>query len=76
MPQIDIKKLDALHNLILELSCVAYLQSAIQYENYCTLDRTNEIWGESKNYLIDREVEIVEKLRDLIQSKDFYFTLK
>lgn len=76
MPQIDIKKLDELHNLILELSCVAYLQSVIQYENYCTLDRTNEIWGESKNYLIDREVEIVEKLRDLTQSKDFDFTLK
>lgn len=76
MPQIDIKKLDELHNLILELSCVAYLQSVIQYENYCTLDRTNEIWAESKNYLIDREAEIVEKLRGLTQSKDFDFTLK
>lgn len=76
MPQIETKKLDKLHSLILELSCVAYLQSVIQYDNYCMLNETNEIWEEAKNYLIDREVEIVEKLKVLIQSKDFSFTLK
>lgn len=76
MKQIEIKKLDILHSLILELTCVAYLQNVIQYENYCMIDGTNEIWEEAKNYLIDREMEIVEKLKVLTQSKDFSFTLK
>ncbi len=76
MPQIETKKLDKLHNLILELSCISYLQSVIQYDNYCMLDGTNEIWEEAKNYLIDREIEIVTKLKELTQTKDFAFTLK
>lgn len=76
MPQIETKKLDKLHNLILELSCISYLQSVIQYDNYCMLDGTNEIWKEAKNYLIDREIEIVTKLKELTQTKDFAFTLK
>lgn len=52
------------------------MQNVIQYENYCMIDGTNEIWEEAKNYLIDREMEIVEKLKVLTQSKDFSFTLK
>ncbi len=76
MKQIETKKLDMLHNLILELRCVSYLQNIIQYENYSLVDGSNEIWEESKNYLIDRETEIVEKLKTLTQSKDFSFTLK
>lgn len=76
MPQIETKKLDKLHNLILELSCISYLQSVIQYDNYCMLDGTNEIWEEAKNYLIDREIKIVTKLKELTQTKDFAFTLK
>lgn len=76
MKQIETQKLDILHSLILELSCVAYLQNIIQYENYCMLDGSDEVWEETKNYLIDREVKIVEKLRNLIQSNDFAFTLK
>lgn len=76
MPQIETKKLDKLHNLILELSCISYLQSVIQYDNYCMLDGTNEIWGEAKNYLINREIKIVTKLKELTQTKDFAFTLK
>ena len=76
MKQIETQKLDILHSLILELSCVPYLQNIIQYENYCMLDGSDEVWEETKNYLIDREVEIVEKLRNLIQSNDFAFTLK
>ncbi len=75
MKQIETKKLDKLHNLILELSCVAYLQNVTQYENYCLLDDTNEIWEEAKNYLIDREIEIVTKLKKLTQTKDFAFIL-
>ena len=76
MKQIEIQKLDMLHNLILELSCVSYLQNIIQYENYSMLDGSNEIWEEAKNYLIDREAEIVEKLKQLTQTKDFAFTIK
>lgn len=76
MPQIETKKLDKLHNLILELSCISYLQSVIQYDNYCMLDGTNEIWEEAKNYSIDREIKIVTKLKELTQTKDFAFTLK
>lgn len=76
MPQIETKKLDKLHNLILELSCISYLQSVVQYDNYCMLDGTNEIWEEAKNYLIDREIKIVTKLKELTQTKDFAFTLK
>ncbi|MBQ2933830.1 MAG: hypothetical protein IJE02_04355 [Clostridia bacterium] len=75
MKQIETKKLDELHSLILELSCISYLQGIIQYENYSMLDGSNEIWEDAKNYLIDKEGEIVEKLKVLTQSNDFSFTL-
>lgn len=76
MKQIETKKLDKLHSLILELSCVAYLQNVIQYENYCMLDNSNDVWEEAKNYLIDKETEIVSGLRVLTQTKDFAFILE
>ena len=76
MKQIEIKKLDALHNLILELSCVAYLQSVIQYDNYSMDSGSDDVWEETKNYSVDKEVEIVESLRELTQTNDFAFTIK
>lgn len=76
MKQVEIKKLDELHQCILELTCISYLQNVIQYENYSILDDTNEIWEEAKNYLVDRELETISKIRNLTQSPDFAFTVK
>lgn len=76
MKQVEIKKLDDLHQYILELTCISYLQNVIQYENYSILDDTNEIWEEAKNYLVDRELETISKIRNLTQSPDFAFTIK
>ena len=45
--------------------------------DFCVSKTTKGFYDEeTKNYLIDREVEIIEKLRNLIQSNDFAFTLK
>ena len=71
MRKIKIKKYDQLQGYILELSCIAYLQSVIQYDNYAMIDELCEIYGEAKNYLTDREIEIIIKLRDLVYDKDF-----
>ena len=65
------KKTTELENYILELGCIAYLQSVIQHDNH-TLDKDMTImYEEAKGYLIEKEVETVVKLKKLFYSKDF-----
>lgn len=73
MKEIKISELDVLHQYILELSCIVYLQNVIQYENYCMLDNVKEIWKEAKNYLIDKETEVVSMIIKLTQTPDSSF---
>lgn len=60
-----------LENYILELSCIAYLQSVIQYDNYTFDEDLSDMYAEAKSYLVEKEIEIVLKLKKLIYSKDF-----
>lgn len=71
MRKINPKKMTELENYILELSCIAYLQSVIQYDNYALDDDLAEMYDEAKGYLVEKEVETVVKLRKLFYSKDF-----
>ncbi len=71
MQKINSKKMTELENYILELSCIAYLQSVIQYDNYTLDDDLTDIYDEAKGYLVEKEIETVLKLRKLFYSKDF-----
>lgn len=71
MRKIDPKKMAELENCILELGCIAYLQSVIQYDNYTLDDDLTDMYEESKGYLLEKEIETVLKLRKLFYSKDF-----
>ncbi len=71
MQKINPKGMTELENYILELSCIAYLQSVIQYDNYASNDDLTDMYDEAKGYLVEKEVEAVVKLRKLFYSKDF-----
>ncbi len=71
MQKINPKKMTELENYILELSCIAYLQSVIQYDNYILEDDLIDMYDEAKGYLVEKEIETVLKLRKLFYSKDF-----
>lgn len=71
MKKINPQKMTELENYILELSCIAYLQSVIQYDNYALDDDLTEMYNEAKSFLVEKEVETVVKLKELFYSKDF-----
>ena len=71
MKKINPKKMSELENYILELGCIAYLQSVIQYDNHTLDDDLINMYEEAKSYLVEKEVETVVKLSKLFYSKDF-----
>ena len=76
MKKINPKKMTELENYILELSCIAYLQSVIQYDNYALDDDLTKMYNEAKSFLVEKEVEIVVKLKELFYSKDFAVSIE
>lgn len=76
MKKINPKKMTELENYILELSCIAYLQSVIQYDNYSLDDDLTEMYNEAKSFLVEKEVETVVKLKELFYSKDFAVSIE
>ena len=71
MKQVKIENIDKLRAYIAELSCIAYLQDITQYENACALDDFCELWYDTKDYLIKKELEIIGKIRNLLKERDF-----
>ncbi len=76
MKKINPKKMTELENYILELSCIAYLQSVIQYDNCAFDDDLTEMYNEAKSFLVEKEVETVVKLKELFYSKDFAVSIE
>ncbi|MBQ8740596.1 MAG: hypothetical protein IJY79_03480 [Clostridia bacterium] len=76
MRKINPKKMTELENYILELSCIAYLQSVIQCDNYIFDDDLSEMYEEAKSFLVEKEVEAVAKLKEMFYSKDFAVSIE
>lgn len=76
MRKIDPKKMAELENYILELNCIAYLQSVVQYDNYTLDEDIADMYEEAKGYLVEKEVETVVKLRKLFYSKGFTVSIE
>ncbi|MBO5020747.1 MAG: hypothetical protein J6J13_01420 [Clostridia bacterium] len=74
MLKIKFQDLDELYFISLEIEVLTYLQYLTQFDDHED-ETTQNIFGQSRNYaksyLLEKQCEMVKKLKDLIERDDF-----
>ena len=74
MLKIKVQDLDELNDISTELGIIAYLQSLVWYDFNSRTVNTSKVdvsRGDTEHYLLDRQLDVVCKLQDLISKESF-----
>ena len=75
MIEVRLEKLNELNELIWELSCIAHLQIIYEIdkqEEHTHIKEFDDLKGAAAEYLINKEIETVSKIRNLICDDSFF----
>lgn len=75
MVGVKLEDVDELHRVYLELRWITYLQQLVQRDEDEGILGNREIITEAHVHLLDQQIQVMKKLKTLLEREDFYVSL-